>query len=137
MVHFILEDHRDNHKGTKVQITHALAYTHLNYAVPTSNMLVTYGEAQKSTYKLLFDTEGTAYTVYTLARYRDLPAPIWHPHPSWQQPLNGRRVLRQGILPVGSSATGAHGNLSSPIYHHLRSRKRQDASHRHRMPQPR
>ena len=114
MVHFILEDHGENQKGTEVQITHTLAHTHLNYAVPTSNMLVTYGEAQKSAYRLLADTEGTAYTVYTWARYGDLPAPIWHPDPSWHQPLHGERVPRQGIKPVGSSATGAHGNPSPP-----------------------
>ena len=30
MVHFILEDHGDKRKGTEVQITHALAHTHLN-----------------------------------------------------------------------------------------------------------
>ena len=65
MVHFILEDHGDKRKGTEVQITHALAHTHLNYTVPTSNALVTYGEARKSTYRLQADTEGTAYTVYT------------------------------------------------------------------------
>ena len=66
-VHFILEDHRDNQKGTEVQIVHALVHTHLNYTVPTSNMRVTYGKARKSTYRLLADTEGTAYTVYTWA----------------------------------------------------------------------
>ena len=110
MVHFILEDHGDNRKGTEGQITRALAHTHLNYAVPTSNMLVTYGEARKSTYRLLADTEGTAYTVYTWARYGDLPAPIGHPDPSWHQPLHGKRVPRQGVEPVGSSATGAPGN---------------------------
>ena len=61
-------------------------------------------------YRLLADTEGTAYTVYTWARYGDLPAPIWHPDPSWHQPLHGRRVPRQGIKPVGSNATRGHGN---------------------------
>ena len=90
MVHFILEDHGETQKGTEVQITNTLAHTDLNYAVPTSNMLVAYGEARKSTYRLLADTEGTAYTVYTWARYGDLPAPIWHPDPSWHQPLHGR-----------------------------------------------
>ena len=35
MVHFILEDHGENQKGTGVRITHTLAHTHLNYAVPT------------------------------------------------------------------------------------------------------
>ena len=110
MVHFILEDHGDNRKGMEVQIAHALPHTHLNYTVPTSNILVTYGEARKSTYRLLADTEGTAYTVYTWARYGDLPAPIWHPDQSWHQPLHGKCVPRQGIKPVGSSATGTHGN---------------------------
>ena len=86
MVHFVLEDHGDNQKGTEVQITHALAHTHLHYTVPTSNILVTYSEAQTSTYRLLADTEGTAYTVYTWARYGDLRAPIWHPDPSRHQP---------------------------------------------------
>ena len=76
MVHFVLKDHGDNRKGTEEQITHALAYTHLHHTVPTSNILVTYGEARKSTYRLLADTEGTAYTVYTWARYGDLQAPI-------------------------------------------------------------
>ena len=70
-----MDDHGDNRKGTEVQVTHALAQTHLDYTVPTSNILVTYGEARKSTYSLLADTEGTAYTVYTWARYGDLPAP--------------------------------------------------------------
>ena len=82
MVHFVLEDHRDNRKGTEVQVTHALAHTHLNYTGPTSNILVTYGEARKSTYRLLANTEGTAYGVYSRAGYGDLPAPIWHPDPS-------------------------------------------------------
>ena len=112
IVHFILEDHGENRKGTEVQITHTLAHTHLNYAMPTSNML-TYGEARKSTYRLLADIEDTAYTVYTWARYGDLPAPIWHPDPSWHQPLQGRRVTRQDIKPVGSSASGAPPPISS------------------------
>ena len=114
MVHFILEDHGKKQKGTEAQITHALAHTHLNYIVPTSNMLVTYGEAQKSTHRLQGDTGGTAYTVYTWARYRDLPGPIWHLDPSWHQPLHGRRVPRQSIKPAGSPATGTHGNPSPP-----------------------
>ena len=63
MVHFILEDDREKRKGTEVQITHPLAHTHLNYTVPTSNILVRYGEARKSTYRLQADTKGTAYTV--------------------------------------------------------------------------
>ena len=112
MVHLVLEDHGEKRKGTEVQITHALAHTHLNYTVSTSNMLVTYGEARKSTYRLQADTEGTAYTVYTWARYGDLPAPIWHPDPSWHQPLHGRRVPRQSIKPAGSTATGTHGNAA-------------------------
>ena len=110
MVHFILEDHGDKRKGTKVQVTHALANTHLNYTVPTSNALVTYGEARKSTYRQQADTEGKAYTVYTWARYGDLPAPIWHPDPSWHQPLHGRRVPRQSIKPAGNTATGTNDN---------------------------
>ena len=110
MVHFVLEDHGHNPKGPEVQITHAPAHTHLHYTVPTSNVLVTYGEARTSTYRLLADTEGTAYTVYTWARYGDLPAPIWHPDPTWHQPLHGRRVPRHGIKSAGSNATGAHGN---------------------------
>ena len=112
MVHFILEDHGENPKGTEVQITHALAHTHLNYTVPTSNMLVTYGEARKSMYRLQADTEGTAYTVYTWARYGDLPAPIWHPDPSWHQPLHGRQVPRLSMKAAGSTVTGAHRNPS-------------------------
>ena len=100
MVHFILEDHGENWQGTEVHITHALVHTHVNYTVPTSNMLVTYGKARKSTYRLQADTKGTAYTVYTWAQYRDLPAPIWHPDPSWHQPLHGRRVPRQSIKPA-------------------------------------
>ena len=110
MVHCIQKDHGDKWKGTEVQITHALAHTHLNYTVPTSNMLPTYGEARKSTYRLQANIEGTAYTVYTLARYGDLPAPIWHPDPSWHQPLHGWRVPRQSIKSAGSTATGTHGN---------------------------
>ena len=97
-----------------MQITHTLPHTHLNYTVPTSKMLDTYGEARKSTYRLQADTEGTAYTVYTWARYGDLPAPIWHPDPSCHQLLHGRRVPRQNSKPVGSSATGADGNPSPP-----------------------
>ena len=114
MVHFILEDHGEKQTGTEVQITHALAHTHLNYTVPSSNMLVTYGEARKSLYRLQANTEGTAYTVYTWARYGELPVPIWHPDPSWHQPLHGRRVPRQSIKPAGSTATGTHGNPSPP-----------------------
>ena len=114
MVDFVLDDHGDNQKGTEVQVSHALAHTHLNYTVPTSNVLVTYGEAQKSTYRLLADSEGTVYTVYTWARYGELSAPIWHLDPSWHQPLHGRRVPRQGIKPVGSSATGTHRNPPPP-----------------------
>ena len=110
MVHFILEDHGDKRKGTEVQITHALAHTHLNYTVPTSNALVTYGEARKPTYRLQADTEGTAYTVYTWARYGDLPAPIWHPDPSWHEPLHGGRVPRQSVKPAGNTAAGTHDN---------------------------
>ena len=110
MVYFILEDHGDKRKGTEVQITHAVAHTHLTYTVPTSNMLVTCGEARKSTYRLQADTEGRAYTVYTWARYGDLPAPIWHPDPSLDQPLHGRRVPRQSIKTAGNTATGTHSN---------------------------
>ena len=114
MVHLILEDQGDNRKGKEVQIAHALPHTHLNYTIPTSNILVTYGETRKSTYRLLTDTEGTAYTVYTWARYGDLPAPIWNPEPSWHQPLHGRRVPRQGIKPTGGGATGTHGAPPPP-----------------------
>ena len=114
MVLCILEDHRDNLKGTEVRIAHALPHTHLNYTVPTSNILLTYGEARKSTYRLLADTEGTAYTIYTWARYGDLPAPIWHPDPSSHPSLHGRHVPRQGIKPLGSSATSTHGNPPPP-----------------------
>ena len=109
MVHFVPEDRGDNRKGTEVQVTHALAHTHFHYTVPVSNIIVTYGEAQTSTYRLLADPEGTAYTVYTRARYGDLPDPMWHPDPSWHQPLHWRRVPRQGTNPVGSNATGGHG----------------------------
>ena len=116
-VHLVLEDHGDNQKGREVQITHALAHTHLHYTVPTSNILVTYSEAQTSMYRLLANPEGTAYTVYTWTRYGELPAPIWHPDPSWQQPLPGRRVPRQGIKPVGRNATGAHSNPPPNIIH--------------------
>ena len=117
MVHFILEDHGDNRKGTEVQVTHVLGHTHLHYTVPTSNILVTYGEARKSMYRLLADTEGTAYTVYTWARYGELPAPIWRPDLSWHQPLHGRRVPRQGIKPAGINATGADGNPPPPKHY--------------------
>ena len=110
MVHFILEDHGHKRKGTELKITHALAHTHLNYTVLTSNVLVTYGEARKSMYRLQAHTEGTAYTVYTWARYGDLRAPIWHPDPSWHQPLHGRRVSPGSIKPAWNTATGTHGN---------------------------
>ena len=63
MVHFILEDHSANRKGTKVQLTDNLAHTHLQYTVFTSNGLVTYGTTQQSTYRLRLEAEGTAYTV--------------------------------------------------------------------------
>ena len=109
MVQFVLEEHRDNQKGTESQITHGLAHTHLHYTVPASNIIATYGKTQTSAYRLLADTEGTAYTVYTWAQYGDLPALIWHPDPSLHQPLHGRRVPRQGAKPVGSNATAAHG----------------------------
>ena len=99
-------------------------------------MPVTYGEARKSTYRLQADTEATAYPGYTWAQYRDLAAPIWHPDPSWHKPLDGRRVPRQSIKPVGRSTTGAHGDLLPPQNHNLRSRKRQDASHGHGVPHP-
>ena len=97
-------------EGHRSTITHPLAHTHLNYPAPTSYALVTYSEARKSTYRLQADTEGTAYTAYTWARYWDLPAPIWHSDPSWHQPLHGRRVPRQSIKPAGNTATGTHGN---------------------------
>ena len=132
MVHFILENDEDNRKGTEVQITHALGHTHLNYTVPTSNMLVAYGKARKSTYRLQAHTEGTAYTVYTWARYGDLPAPIWHPDPSWHQPLNGRRVPCQS----GEQRHWRPWQPVPPKHHKLRSHKRQDASHRHGVPHP-
>ena len=60
MVHVVLEDHGDNQKGMEVQITHALAHSHPQYNVPTSNIFVTYGEAQAFRYRLLANTEGTA-----------------------------------------------------------------------------
>ena len=62
MVDFVLDDHGDNRKGTEVQVSHALVHTHLNYTFPTSNILVTYGEARKSTYRLLAPT-GRCYTL--------------------------------------------------------------------------
>ena len=136
MVHVILEDHRKKRKGKEVQIAHALAHTHLNYNVPTSNMLVTYGEARKSTYRLQAATEGTAYTVYTWARYGDVPAPIWHPDPSWHQLLHGRRVPRQGIETRGEHRHRHPLQPVPPEQHKLRSRKRQDASDRHGVPPP-
>ena len=100
MVHFILEDHRENHTRAGAHAPQ-LRRPHLKYA--------------KSTYRLLADTKGTAYTLYTWAQYGDLPAPIWHPNPSWHQPLHGRRVPRQGIKPVGSSATGDPQTSSTPL----------------------
>ena len=129
MVHFILEDHGEKRKGTEVQMTHALAHTHLNYTVPTSDMLVTYGEARKSTYRLQADTEGKAYVTYTWAQYGDLPAPIWHPDPSWHQPLHGRPVPRQSIKPREEHRQRHPRQTIPPQHHKLRSRKRQDASH--------
>ena len=107
MVHFVLEDHIANRKGTEVQLTHNLAHTHLQYTIPTSNALVTYSTTQQSTHGLRPDTEGTAHTVYTWAQYNDLPGPTWHPNPAWHQPLHGKRVPRQsGTKPAGSTAQG-------------------------------
>ena len=95
MVHLILEDQSATQKGTQVQLTHNLAHTHLQYTVPTSNALPTYGTAQKLTYRLRPDGEGTAYRVYTWAQYNDLPSPVWHRNPSWHQPIHGKRVPGQ------------------------------------------
>ena len=103
MVHFILEDHGEKRKGTEVQITHALAHTQLNYTVPTSNLFVTYGKSRQSTYRLQADTEGTAYTVYTWARFGDLPAPIWHPSMGRQCPARASNL--RGAPPPASEAT--------------------------------
>ena len=132
----MLEDQGENPKGTEVQITRALAHAPLNYTDPTSNMLVTYGDTRKSTYRLQADTEGTAYTVYTSARYGDLPAPIWHPDPSWHQPVHGRRVPRQSIKTRGEQRHRRLRQPPPPQSHKLRSRKRHDASHRHGVPHP-
>ena len=107
MVHFVLEDHNANRKDTEVQLTHNLAHTHLQYTVPTSNALVTYGTSQQSMHRLHWDTEGTTYTVYTWAQYSDLPCPTWHPNPAWHQPLQGKGVPKQGgTKPAGSTAQG-------------------------------
>ena len=94
--------------STNAQRTHQHAprHKHTQHGKPPTKHR---GNGQ-STYRLQADTEGTLYTVYTWARYGDLPAPIWHPDPSWHQPLHGRRVLRQSIEPAGSTATGTHGN---------------------------
>ena len=96
LVHFILEDHSAKRKGSEVHLTHNPAYTHLQYTVPTSNALVTYGTTEQSMYRLRPDTDGTAYTVYTWAQYNDLPGPTWH------KPLHRDRVPRQG----GAKTTG-------------------------------
>ena len=89
MVHFILEDHGDNQKRTEVQVTDTLAQTHLQCTVPTSKVVVAYGAAQKSTYRLQPNAEGKAYTVYTLAQYDNLPGTTWHPEPAGTHPSTG------------------------------------------------
>ena len=88
MVYFVPEDYLADRKGTEVQLTHNLAHTHLQYTVPSSNALVTYGTTQQSTYRLRPDTEGITYTVYTWAQYKDLLGPTWHPNPTWHQRLH-------------------------------------------------
>ena len=95
MVHFIVEDKSAKWKGTEVQLSHNLTHTHLQYTLRTFNAPVTYGTARKSTYGLHPDTKGTAYTVYSWAKYNDLPSPTWHQNPTWHQPLHGKRVPRQ------------------------------------------
>ena len=96
MVHFNLGEHGDNRKGTEVHFTHIVAHTHLQYTFPTSNMVVTYWAAQRSTYRLQPNAEGTAYTVYTWAQYKNPPGPTWHLEPTGHQPLHKRRMPRQG-----------------------------------------
>ena len=107
MVHFILDDHTANQKGTKVQLTQNLTHTHLQYTVPISNALVTYGTAGQSTYRIRPDAEGTPCTVYTWAQYNDLPVPTWHQNPTWHQLLHGKPVPRQdGPKPTGKTTQG-------------------------------
>ena len=114
MVHFILEDHGGNQKGTQVPLTHNLLPMHLGYPIPTSNAIVTYGAAQRSTYRLHPRAEGTAYTVYMWAQYNDRPGPTWHQDPAWHQPSHGKRVPRQGgTKPTGNKAPAGttHNNI--------------------------
>ena len=132
MVHSILQDHGDNRKGTKVHLTHSLAHTHIQYAVPNSSAVVNYGAAQKFTYRLLPNTEGTAYTVYTWAGYNDLPGPTWHPDPAWHRPLHGRHVPRQGGKKPRVNTLRVE--LHKPD--ELSPCKCQDAPHPHRMTHP-
>ena len=107
MVHIILEDNSVNRKGTQVKLTHNLAHTHLQYTVHTSNALVIYGAAQKSTYQLHRDAEDTVYTVYTSAHYNVLPGPTWHQNPTWHQCLHGKRVPRKdGAKPTRNTTQG-------------------------------
>ena len=115
MVHFVLEDHSANRKGKEVQITHNLAHTQLQYTVPTSNALVTYGTTQQSTYRLRPETEGTVYTVYTWGQYSDLPGPTWHTKPTWHQPLHGRRVPRQGGTKPARNTAQRDGTVPANI----------------------
>ena len=67
MIPFILVDRGNNRTGTEVQITHAVPNTHLQYTIPTSNALVTYGAAHRSQSRLQPNAKGTAYTVCTSA----------------------------------------------------------------------
>ena len=128
MVHFILEDHSANCKGTKVRFTNNLPLTHLEYTVPTSNAFVTYAAAQKSTYRLRPDAEGTAYTVYTWAQYNDLPGPKLHQNRTWHQPLHGNHVSTQdeakatgNTAPAGTTPTNIINwilaNARMPLIH--------------------
>ena len=107
MLHFVLEDHSANRKGTEVQLTHNLADTHLQYTIPTFNAVVTYSTTQQPNYQLRPYTEATAYTVYTRVQYSDLPGPTWHTNPAWHQPNHGKRVPQQGgTKPAESTAQG-------------------------------
>ena len=128
IVHFILEDHSAHRKHTQVQLTRNCMHTHLQYTVPTSSALVTYGAAQRSTYRLPPDPEGTAHTLYTWAQYSELPGPTRHQNPTWYRLLHGKRVPRQdGAKSTETTAPG--GTTSTNLINPARTNGRMPLIH--------